>query len=87
MFLCLNGDLVMGKLEEESSSGLDGPDSGQFWNIMHGFWLRFFVAAMTISVAWIMYVRMSMYGVTTSMIWGTSVLIVLSAIAWIGVGK
>jgi len=77
----------MRKLEEESSSGLDEPDARQIWNIMHAFWLRFMVAGGTTSVWWIMCVRMSMYGTTTSMLWGTSMFFVMSAIAWISVGK
>jgi len=45
------------------------------------------VAGGTTSVWWSMCVRMSMYGITTSMLWGTSMFIVLSAITWFGVGK
>ena len=54
---------------------------------MHGFWLRFIVAGGTTSVGWIISVRMSIYGITVSMLGIASVFIVMSAIAWISVGK
>ena len=77
----MNGDIVMGTFEEERTSGLDESDARQIWNIMHGFWLRFIVAGGTTSVWWIMCVRMSMYGITTSMLCVTAAFIAVSAIA------
>ncbi len=79
----MNGVLAMRKLEEESSSGLEEPDADQIWNIMHAFWLRFSVALGTTFVCGVLYVRMSMYGATTSMTWMLVSSALISAIAWI----
>ena len=65
----MNGDLVMGKLEEESSSGLEAPDSGQFCNIMHAFWLRVSVAIVTALLSVVYYGRMVIHEVTVNMVW------------------
>ena len=83
MFLCVFGDFNMRKLEE-SSSGLDGPDSFEEWNTAHGLWVRFLVAAIT-TLAWaILWIRMELYGLTMPQLWGTVAFIGVSLIAWFG---
>ncbi len=80
----------MRTFEDERPSGLDSferLDISQDWNPMHGFWLRFLIAAVTTSVWTIIWIRMSMYGISTSILWCTGVFIVLSMIAWSGFGR
>lgn len=73
--------------EQEGSSGLEDLDVSRLWNTMHGFWLRFAITAATTTVWVISWIRVSMYGVTMSMLWVIGAFIVLSAIGWFSTGR
>ena len=53
-------------------------------NIMHAFWLRFAVTLGTTFVWSFIGIRMSMYGMTVSMLCAMGVFIAISAVAWFG---
>ena len=77
----------MRKLEEEDVSGLDGPEIYHKWNIEHAFWFRFLVAAVTTTVWVVLWIRMDMFGITLSELWGAGLFLGMSIFAWIGFGR